>query len=261
MQNGDDQFQPGAVISPQTQTPDGEAPPADATATAQAEIPQVAPAQAVPQPQAAPVQAAAPLPSYVPETQAPAPDQSYYQQPPQPGFQPNGGVYTGGSMSPQAGQGLTEEEGVLRWAATEYVAQQKNGGWFFMLMVGAVVAGGVLWFVTHSIITPIAVLGVALAVGIAGARQPKTQEYGIGPAGLQIGQKFFPYEYFKSFALVEDNGVGYVSLLPLKRLAPPMALYYASSDEDRIVDMLAEFLPIEEHANDLVDRLARKVRF
>jgi hypothetical protein len=48
---------------------------------------------------------------------------------------------------------------------------------------------------------------------------------------------------------------------PLQRFSPLTTIYYDPNDEERIVDLLANRLPMEERKRDAIDRLMWRIRF
>jgi RNA binding exosome subunit len=42
---------------------------------------------------------------------------------------------------------------------------------------------------------------------------------------------------------------------------PGINIYYAPEDEKRILGVLSNYLPFEQHEMDIVDRLVSKIRF
>jgi hypothetical protein len=49
--------------------------------------------------------------------------------------------------------------------------------------------------------------------------------------------------------------------MPLKRFMPPLSLYMDPADEEKIVDVLADYLPVEQREQDPIDKLMRRLRF
>jgi hypothetical protein len=149
----------------------------------------------------------------------------------------------------------------VEWTASEYIANPKGFGWFALLAVGSVVLAIVVYLVSRDVIAT-AVIGVlGVIVAIFAARQPQVLSYKIDNTGLHIGQKFYPYAGFKAFSVANEHAIGFIQLLPLKRFMPPLVIHYAPEDEDRIAEVLAAYLPYEEHKVDRVDNLTRRLRF
>jgi hypothetical protein len=149
----------------------------------------------------------------------------------------------------------------VAWSASEYIANPKNASWFMLLGIVSLVLSVVIYLLTKDFVSTgvIAVLGIV--VGVFAARQPHVLEYQLDQSGIHIAEKFYPYGSFKSFSVVEEGAFGYISLLPLKRFMPPLAIHYSPDDEKQIVETLADYLPFEEHKRDLVESFSRRVRF
>ena len=198
----------------------------------------------------------------------------------QEGQQPNkpGWVFKPGEQTAQAPESSVAAGGVavqaameeapqtagqhIEWTASEYIASPKTGGWYVLLAVSSLVLAVAAFFVTGGDILSTAVIAIlGILVGVFAARQPRTLSYRISTKGLQIGEKFYPFESFKSFSVANDQAMGFISLLPLKRFMPPLIVHYAPEDEGRIAQTLAEYLPYEDHKPDMIDSLTRKVRF
>jgi hypothetical protein len=152
--------------------------------------------------------------------------------------------------------------GHVEWTASEYLANPKSTGWFSLLAICSVLLATIVWILTDGdIVSTVVIALVGIIVGVFAARQPHTLNYKIDNNGLTIGEKFYPYDNFKSFSVANDQAIGYISLMPLKRFMPTLVVHYAPEDEDRIAQTLAEYLPYEDHKPDAIDNFARRIRF
>jgi len=152
-------------------------------------------------------------------------------------------------------------EAAVSWTASEYIANPKNIGWFVSLGLAALLLGVGIYFLTHDLISLIVILIIGVCVGVFAARQPQTLEYRLDRSGIHLGDKSYPYTSFKSFSLVQEGAFSHISLLSLRRFMPAMAIHYAPEDEKKIVEVLADYLPYEEHKQDIIDNFSRRVRF
>jgi len=149
----------------------------------------------------------------------------------------------------------------VSWTASEFVANHKSVGWYIVFMLGLGLCGGLIYFLIHDLIS-VVVIGVAgLLFMILASRKPRQLTYKIDSQGVVIGDKFYPYNLFKSFGVGQEGVIGAIHLTPLKRFMPELSIYYPSDEEDKILDTLSEFLPHEKHEEAGVDRLLRKMRF
>ena len=192
-------------------------------------------------------QVASPLPPQLAETpQAPGPQPAGKPQdmPAEPQDKPAG---PGGAH--------------IEWTASEYIANPKGAGWFSLLAAGSFALAVIVFLVSRDYIATAVIAILGIIVAIFAARQPQVLNYRIDSSGLHIGNKFYPYNGFKAFSVAHEHAIGFIQLLPLKRFMPPLVIHYAPEDEDRIAEVLASYLPYEEHKADVVDALTRKLRF
>ena len=149
----------------------------------------------------------------------------------------------------------------VAWSASEFIAHHKSASWYIGLAVAALIVAAVIFLLTHDKISTGVIVLAAVVLGIFGARKPRVLNYKLDGAGLNIGQKFYDYNLFKSFAVIEEGAFSSIILMPMKRFMPSLSLYYAPDDENKIVDILAERLPFENRKQDAVDSFMRRIRF
>jgi len=156
---------------------------------------------------------------------------------------------------------LSTPDALVSWSASEYIANPKNTSWFMLLGLATVLLVGVVYFLTHDVVSVVVIIILSVLVGILAGRQPRTLEYTLDRTGLTMGAKSYPYGYFKSFSIVQEEVFSHVSLLPLKRFMPPLVIHYLPEDEKKIIAILSDFLPHQEHKRDIIDNFSRRVRF
>lgn len=153
------------------------------------------------------------------------------------------------------------DDGVVSWTASEFIARDKGGSWYLVLVVGAVGLAALLYFLTKDWVTSGVVIVAALFFGIYGAHKPRQLPYQLDRTGLTIGNKRYSYAEFRSFHVVPEGAFSSITLMPLRRFAVPTSIYYDPNDEERILTILADHLPFEERKPDAIDSLMRRVRF
>jgi hypothetical protein len=178
-------------------------------------------------------------------------------------FKPGGAGASSSPASTDAPGQTTKRvaESVVSWSASEYIAHPKNTSWFAMLAAASVVLAVVVYLATKDYVSTAVIVVLGVIVGVFAARQPQVLTYSLDKTGIHIGERFYAYNAFKSFSVVEEGAFSHISLLPLKRFMPQMAVHYAPDDEEKIVQTLADYLPYEEHKRDLVESFSRRVRF
>lgn len=165
------------------------------------------------------------------------------------------------SQEPETTAPATADAPEISWTASEYVAHQKTTNWYVMLGLGSAGLATLTYLLTGDVISTAAIVIVGVIFGMAASRQPRTLAYGIDHGGIMIGEKFYPYADFKSFSVMEEDAIYSILLLPMKRFMPSVSIYYPPDQEDDIMAVLSTYLPHEARAVDMVDRLARKLRF
>lgn len=149
----------------------------------------------------------------------------------------------------------------LSWTASEFIAHEKAPSWYGALAAVAIVIAVLVYLVTKDKISTGIVVLAALAFGIFAHRKPQTQQYGLSREGLQIGQKQYDFQEFKTFSVTEDGAIASVVFMPLKRFMPPLTIYVAPDMENQVVEFLSAYLPFQEHKADAVDSLLKRIRF
>jgi hypothetical protein len=118
-----------------------------------------------------------------------------------------------------------------------------------------------IWLLTKDTISSVVILFAAFVFGFYARRQPRELAYRLDDGGLTIGPKFYPYAGFRSFAVMDEGAFSSVVFMPLKRFAPLVTIYYDPKDEENIVGLLSDRLPMEERQKDAVERLMWRIRF
>lgn len=149
----------------------------------------------------------------------------------------------------------------VSWTASEFIAHEKSGGWYVLLVCCAAVAAALVYMLTKDKISTGVVVLAAAAFGVFAARKPRTQQYSLTGRGLQIGQKFYGFQDFKTFSVSEEGAIASIVFAPMRRFMPPLTIYVAPDVEDKVMDFLSAYLPFEEHKTDAVDSLLKRIRF
>ena len=151
--------------------------------------------------------------------------------------------------------------GAVSWEAPEYLAHQRGFGWYVLLAIGGVGVAALIYWITRDIFASVSIVIAAGIIGAFALRQPQTIAYSLSPSGLTIGSKTHPYNSFKSFSHVSEGAKPNVLLLPAKRFMAPITLHFEPKEEEKIIQILGQFLPRDEHKLDNVERLSRHLRF
>ena len=149
----------------------------------------------------------------------------------------------------------------ISWEASEYVHHDKDFTWTLLLIAAAAFFASLTYFVLQDWFSVVVIVLMAVAVGIYGHRKPRNMTYQITEDGVKIGSRSYQFDNFKSFSVLNEGAVKSIQLEPLKRFIPPMSMFFPPEDEQKIVDMLSNFLPYRKTELDSVDKLFKKLRF
>lgn len=185
------------------------------------------------------------------------------EQPAAPAAPVSNWQFTGGDVAEAAADApAAPEETNISWTASEFIAHTKTPGWYLLLALITTASAAIAFFMTSGDkLTTGVILIAGLLFGIMAARQPRELPYSLDSHGLKIGEKHYPYADFKSFSLVQEEGIEAIWLLPLQRFAPGLSIYFSPQDKDNILNILDNYLPVEQRQLDFVDKLMHKIRF
>jgi len=162
--------------------------------------------------------------------------------------------------APNTDTTLTNDDPV-NWTAQEYIHLEKGGLWFaiFIAVILAVVILDILLLHAYTISLLAIVIGVAIIV--YSRRAPRTMHYALSPSqGLYVGERLYHFEEFKAFGMVRDGEHFSIMLLPVKRFAPGVSVYFPEEAGEQIIDVLGKRLPMEDLKLDAIDIVTRWLR-
>ncbi len=169
---------------------------------------------------------------------------------------------TAGQPTAPPAPNTQSDTGSVSWTASEFIEHQKTAGWYAGLVFGSLILAGVVYLITSGDrVSTATVVVVAAIFGVFAARKPRELQYSIDDSGIRIGEKTYPYAGFRSFSIVQEEGIESIRFMPLKRFMPVISIYFAPEDGQKIVDALSKFLPVEHKQLDPVDKLMHRLRF
>lgn len=149
---------------------------------------------------------------------------------------------------------------LIEWEASEYIHHEKDGSWFVLLGIGAAIAVG-LALVFRQWTFALLIIVMAVAIAFFARRPPRTLHYALDVSGIRINDRLYPYSDFRAFGVMNDGPLYSIVLIPNKRFMPATSMYFEEQDGEKIVDILAARLPMEQVQADFVDNLTKKLRF
>jgi hypothetical protein len=148
----------------------------------------------------------------------------------------------------------------VSWTASEFIAHEKGAKWYGILALATLLLAAVAYLFTHDILAVVAIVVVACIFGYVAGHQPRILSYRLDDHGLTIAHKAYQYGVFKSFSLVDEEAFSSITLMPLRRFMPPISIYFAPEDEEKVVGVLGRHLPVSQ-SHDLIDHFMRRIKF
>lgn len=149
----------------------------------------------------------------------------------------------------------------VSWEAHEYITLDKNGLWyaiFGLLVVGFVVLDILIF---HIWTLSLLVIVIAIAIIVYSRRPARIIQYALSvKQGLYIGERLYNFDDFKAFGLIRDGEHHSIMLIPTKRFAPGVSVYFPEEAGEKIVDILGSRLPMENLKLDIIDVIVRRLR-
>ncbi len=149
----------------------------------------------------------------------------------------------------------------VSWSASEYIAHQKNAGWFLTVLLVVFGVAGLVYLLTRELVSTLVIAVIGIAFTAFAGRQPQTLEYSLDGTGLHISNRTYLYGRFRSFAILSDEPIPTIMFIPMRRFDLPISIHFDEADADKIIDMLGTHLPGEETAAPFIDRLMSKIHF
>lgn len=146
------------------------------------------------------------------------------------------------------------------WTASEFIAHEKGVRWFLGLGLVAFVLALFAYFVIHDMVAVVAIVIIAIIFGMMATHKPRVLDYHIGPDGITVGNRTFTYAEFKHFGVIHEEAFSNITLIPTGRFAPTLSIYYPPEQEDQIVEVLSQYMPLAAVQYDGLDRFLRRIR-
>ena len=149
----------------------------------------------------------------------------------------------------------------VSWRAQEFIGGSKNRAWYALVAVGAIVISTIIYFLNHDVITAVIVLIALIGLAYVSGRKPREQDFVVTNEGVGVGQNYYPFQNFRSFAISEDQSATSFILIPLKRFMPAVNVFVPMEYEQAVMAIISGVLPFDQHHVDVVDSLMRRIHF
>lgn len=148
---------------------------------------------------------------------------------------------------------------LVNWEAREYIEYKKNAGWYVGLAVVVIALCALaIWLQWWTFLALVIVASIALLTYTA--RPPRLLHYSLTEKGLTEGNNLYKFEDFRSFGVQKEGNHFSIVLMPKKRFAMRVVVYFPEAEGEQIVDVFGARLPMETIKPDLLDKLVRLLR-
>jgi hypothetical protein len=147
----------------------------------------------------------------------------------------------------------------IEWDAEEYVVQEHNTLWFVLLAIITITLSGFSIWLGNWTFLAVIIIGVA-AILVRVFMPPRKIHYSMSSSNLIEDKIVHEFSDYKSFAILKEGSHYSAILIPKKRLALQVKVYFPERNGEEIVDMLGAKLPMTEPKLDFLDKLVKFLR-
>lgn len=148
----------------------------------------------------------------------------------------------------------------IEWQVPEYEFHQKSPDWFWALGIITIALFFSAIFL-RSFLFGILTLLAGFSIALYGARRPSIVSFGVGPRGMQIGDRIYNYEDLKSFWVNYNPPYKKELIIESKKtFMPHIVIMLGDTDPEKIRDYLLQFLKEEKIEESLMMTIARLLK-
>ena len=149
---------------------------------------------------------------------------------------------------------MEKSKELVSWEAAEYIKRSKNAWWYLgLFVVGAGLCALSVYFKQWTFLVLVIVCVVAICV--TNLRPPRKIHYALNKSGLVEGDRLHKYDDFRAFGILKEGSQFSAILIPKKRFALSVKVYFPEANGEAIVDALGARLPMEDVKLDLLDKI------
>ena len=154
-----------------------------------------------------------------------------------------------------------DPEPLIEWEASEFIHHPKTAMWYLVYGVISVAGIAAAIFLMKDWFAAFCFAVAFFTFGFFASRKPRTLHYMLDEAGLHIGDSFYAYTSYHAFGVLQEDGIYSIVLLPNARFSPILTIYFTRELGEQIVDVLSQYLPMQEVKLEWIDKISRKIRF
>ena len=147
----------------------------------------------------------------------------------------------------------------ISWTAEEYIVRDRNVWWYIgLFVIGLGLSAIAVWQNWWTFL--VLVILCIITILTSNLRPPRKIQYKLTGDGLTEGTKLHKYEDFKAFGILKEGSHFSAVLIPKKRFALSIKVYFPGDSGEGIVDHLGAHLPMEEVKLDFLDKIVNFLR-
>ena len=147
----------------------------------------------------------------------------------------------------------------VSWEAEEYIVRDRNTWWYVgLVIVGVALSALAIWQAWWTFLA-LVILSI-ITILTSNLRPPRKIKYTLDKDGLTEAGKLHRYDDFRAFGILKEDSHFSAVLIPKKRFALSVKVYFPGGSGEAIVDALGARLPMEEVKLDFLDKIVNFLR-
>jgi hypothetical protein len=151
-------------------------------------------------------------------------------------------------------------EASFAWQASEYIHHEKTLIWYVVLTIIFFALLAIAYFTKQWLSIGVFIV-MAVAIVVYARKPPRTLTYELGNDGISVDGHLYPFDQFRTFAVLPDLSWHTIDLEPTRRFMPRLSILFETENFDEVVGHLSQYLPRVDRQPDAVERLTRYLRF
>lgn len=147
----------------------------------------------------------------------------------------------------------------VSWEAKEYIEYNHNFWWYIGLFLVGIGLCALSFFLQWWSFMALVIICI-ITILVISSRPPRKISYILDKNGLTEGEKLHKYEEFRAFGILKEGSQFSAVLIPKKRFALQVKVYFPEKSGEAIVDALGARLPMEEVKLDFLDKIVNFLR-
>ena len=155
-----------------------------------------------------------------------------------------------------------EEKNEIQWEAPEYEFNLKEVSWYWLSVIVAIVLVFIAFWQRNFLFAIFVIIAELILIHFAG-RFPIIWKFKLNKKGISIGeQKFYEFNQIECFDVHNYNEEFNQLIIKQKsKLSPYIKIFIHPEDEDKIKNLLLQYIPQRELEGSVIDSLERIIRF